>query len=68
MEINVRLALGAVARVVCGVVTVPRMGRGEVGGLRFEGVWEEGLGKKGRKEGVWEIGQGEIVRLGLEKK
>ncbi|KAM0154937.1 hypothetical protein ACHAQE_004467 [Botrytis cinerea] len=59
--------MGAVARVVCGVVTVPRMGRGEVGGLRFEGVWEEGLGKKGRKEGVclkvfWE-GRGRDVDL-----
>ncbi|TGO88139.1 hypothetical protein BPOR_0181g00100 [Botrytis porri] len=44
--------MGAVARVVCGVVTVPRISEGEVGGLRFEGTWEEGLGKKGKKEGV----------------
>lgn len=27
-----------------------------------------GVECEGRKEGVWEIGQGEIVRLGLEKK
>ncbi|TGO27027.1 hypothetical protein BPAE_0049g00010 [Botrytis paeoniae] len=44
--------MGAVARVVCGAVTVPGMSGGEVRGLRFEGMWEEGLGKKGKKEGV----------------
>ncbi|TGO70355.1 hypothetical protein BOTNAR_0001g00300 [Botryotinia narcissicola] len=44
--------LGAVARVVCGVVTVPRMSGEGVRGLRFEGTWEEGLGKKAKKEGV----------------
>ncbi|KAF7931648.1 uncharacterized protein EAE98_004384 [Botrytis deweyae] len=44
--------MGAVARVVCGVVTVPGMSGGGARGLRFEGTWEEGLGKKGKKEGV----------------